>query len=107
MTSGMLFSQAAADRLYLTTVSTGRVYDITALSATPTTAIALPTPVTTPDVPGGTAANASNLAVGYDVPGGSPSSLVFLQSDNVAGATIYKNGTAVTGTVMPSVAIKE
>lgn len=105
MTSGMLFSQAAADRLYLTTVSTGRVYDITALSATPTTAIALPTPVTTPGVPGGTAANASNLAVGYDVPGGSPSSLVFLQSNTVAGATIYKNGTAVTGTVMPSVAI--
>lgn len=105
MTSGMLFSQAAADRLYLTTVSTGRVYDITALSATPTTAIALPTPVTTPGVPGGIAANASNLAVGYDVPGGSPSSLVFLQSNNVAGATIYKNGTAVTGTVMPSVAI--
>lgn len=105
MTSGMLFSQAAADRLYLTTVSTGRVYDITALSATPTTAIALPPPVTTPGVPGGTAANASNLAVGYDVPGGSPSSLVFLQSNNVAGATIYKNGTAVTGTVMPSVAI--
>ncbi|WP_312321761.1 hypothetical protein, partial [Soonwooa sp.] len=32
-------------------------------------------------------------------------SLVFLQSNNVAGATIYKNGTAVTGTVMPSVAI--
>lgn len=105
MTSGMLFSQAAADRLYLTTVSTGRVYDITALSATPTTAIALPPPVTTPGVPGGTTANASNLAVGYDVPGGSPSSLVFLQSNNVAGATIYKNGTAVTGTVMPSVAI--
>ncbi|AZI39505.1 hypothetical protein [Epilithonimonas vandammei] len=105
MTSGMLFSQAAADRLYLTTVSTGRVYDITALSATPTTAIALPTPVTTPGVPGGTAANASNLAVGYDVPGGSPSSLVFLQSNTVAGATIYKNGTAVTGTVMPSVSI--
>ena len=29
MTSGMLFSQAAADRLYLSTASTGRVYDIT------------------------------------------------------------------------------
>ena len=105
MTSGMLFSQAAADRLYLTTVSTGRVYDITALSATPTTAIALPTPVTTPDVPGGTAANASNLAVGYDVPGGSPSSLVFLQSNTVAGATIYKNGTAISGTTIPGVEI--
>ena len=105
MTSGMLFSQAAADRLYLTTVSTGRVYDITALSATPTTAIALPPPVTTPDVPGGTAANASNLAVGYDVPGGSPSSLVFLQSNTVAGATIYKNGTAISGTTIPGVEI--
>lgn len=99
-----LFSQAV-DRLYLSSASTGRVYDITALSATPTTAIALPPPVTTPGVPGGTAANASNLAVGYDVPGGSPSSLVFLQSNTVAGATIYKNGTAVTGTVMPSVSI--
>lgn len=105
MGSGMLFSQASADRLYLTTVSTGRVYDITALSATPTTAIALPAPVGTPGVPGGTAANASNLAVGYDVPGGSPASLVFLQSNNVAGATIYKNGTALTTPVMPGVAI--
>ena len=102
MTSGMLFSQAAADRLYLTTVSTGRVYDISALSATPTRAIALPTPVTTPGVPGGTAANASNLAVGYDVPGGSPSSLVFLQSNTVAGSTLYKNGTAISGTTIPA-----
>lgn len=98
--NGLLFSQAA-DRLYLSTASTGRVYDITALSATPTTAIALPTPLTTPNL-SATPANASNLAVGYDVPGGNASTLVFLQSNIAANATIYKNGTAVTGTTMPN-----
>lgn len=52
MGSQMLFSQAV-DRLYLSLQSTGRVYDITALSATPTTAIALPAVLGTPTIPGG------------------------------------------------------
>lgn len=104
MGSGMLFSQAAADRLYLSLANTGRIYDITTASATPTTAIALPTPVTTPGVPGGANANASNLAVGYDVQGGNPNNLVFLESntDPATNATIYKNGTAITGTTLPT-----
>lgn len=93
--SQMLFSQAA-DRLYLSLQATGRVYDITALSNTPTTAIALPTQLANPPIPGGTAANASNIAVGYDVPGGNPSALVFIQSNLTASSTLYKNGTAIT-----------
>ncbi|MCD9853125.1 thrombospondin type 3 repeat-containing protein [Epilithonimonas sp. JDS] len=97
--NGMLFSQAA-DRLYLSTASTGRIYDITALSATPTTAIALPTPLTTPNF-SGAPTNASNLSVGYDVVGGNPNTIVFLQSNNTTNATIYKNGTAIS-TTMPN-----
>ena len=100
MSSGMLFSQAA-DRLYLSSAATGRVYDITALSATPATAIALPTPLTTPNF-SGTPANASNLAVGYDAPGGNPANIVFIESNNTSGATLYKNGTAITGATEPA-----
>ena len=85
MSSGMLFSQAA-DRLYLSSAATGRVYDITALSATPATAIALPTPLTTPNF-SGTPANASNLAVGYDAPGGNPANIVFIES--IAEVSIF------------------
>ena len=99
MTSGMLFSQAAADRLYLSTASTGRVYDITSLAGG-----ALPTPITTPNS-SGTPANISNLAVGYDQPGGNPSTLVFINSNIVAGSTLYKNGTAISGTTIPNVEI--
>lgn len=93
-----LFSQAV-DRLYLSSASTGRVYDITSL-----TGGALPTPITIPNS-SGTPSNISNLAVGYDQPGGNPSTLVFINSNTAAGSTLFKNGTAVTGTVMPSVAI--
>ncbi|SIT95797.1 hypothetical protein SAMN05660493_00462 [Epilithonimonas bovis DSM 19482] len=97
MTSGMLFSQAAADRLYLSLASTGRIYDITSLAGG-----ALPTPVvTTPTIPGGTNANASNLAVGYDAPGGNPSTIVFIESNNTAGAALYKNATAIAGATAP------
>ena len=102
MGTGMLYSQAAADRLYLTLANTGRIYDITALSTTPATAISLPTAVTTPGIPGGTNANASNLAVGYDQPGGSPNDIVFIQSNISGGSTLYKNGAAISGTTTPA-----
>lgn len=96
MTSGMLFSQAAADRLYLSSASTGRVYDITGGAA--------PTLITTPNS-SGTPRNISNLAVGYDQPGGNPSTLVFINSNIAAGSTLYKNGTAISGTTIPGVEI--
>ncbi|MFC0342988.1 L-type lectin-domain containing protein [Epilithonimonas hispanica] len=93
-----LFSQAV-DKLYLSTVSTGRVYDITSLSGG-----ALPTPITIPNS-SGTPSNISNLAVGYDQPGGNPSTLVFINSNIAAGSTLYKNGTAISGTTIPGVEI--
>lgn len=102
--TGMLYSQASADRLYLSLQATGRIYDITTPPANAATAIALPAPVNNPGIPGGAAANASNLAVGYDVQGGNPGNLVFLQSniDPTVNSAIYKNGTAINGTVLPS-----
>ncbi len=102
--NGLLFSQAA-DRLYLTLASTGRIYDITALSTTPTVAIALPAPISTPNFSTPTPANASNLAVGYDVPGGNPTNLVYISSNITAGSTLYKNGTAITGGALPNVQV--
>lgn len=93
-----LFSQAV-DRLYLSSASTGRVYDITSL-----TGGALPTPITIPNS-SGTPLNISNLAVGYDQPGGNPSTLVFINSNTAAGSTLYKNGTAISGTTIPGVVI--
>lgn len=93
-----LFSQAV-DRLYLSSASTGRVYDITSL-----TGGALPTPITIPNS-SGTPLNISNLAVGYDQPGGNPSTLVFINSNTLAGSTLYKNGTAISGTTIPGVQI--
>lgn len=93
MTSGMLFSQAAADRLYLSTASTGRVYDITDGAS--------PILITIPNS-SGTPRNISNLAVGYDQPGGNPSTLVFINSNTAAGSTLYKNGTAISGTTIPA-----
>lgn len=105
--NGLVFSQAAADRLYLTLANTGRVYDITTQPnpSSPTTASALPAFVNTP-IPGGTNANAGNLAVGYDVPGGNPNNLVFIQSDLAANSTLYKNGVAITpAATLPNVAI--
>ncbi|KAA0127109.1 hypothetical protein FY557_14060 [Chryseobacterium sp. SN22] len=75
-----------SDRLYLSFAATGRVYDITGISGT----VSLPTPLASP-VPT-TAAEASNLAVGYDNPGGNPNSIVFINSDITANAPIYKNG---------------
>ena len=91
-----LFSQAAADRLYLSSASTGRVYDITD--------VASPTLITTPNS-SGTPRNISNLAVGYDQPGGNPSTLVFINSNTAAGSTLYKNDTAISGTTIPGVDI--
>lgn len=107
LANGLVFSQAAADRLYLTLANTGRVYDITTQPnpSSPTTASALPAFVNTP-IPGGTNANAGNLAVGYDVPGGNPNNLVFIQSDLAANSTLYKNGVAITpAATLPNVAI--
>lgn len=95
MGSGLLFSQAAEDRLYLSSATTGRVYDITTLSPTPTIAIPLPTPIDTPNL-SATLTNISNMAVGYDVPGGNSSSLVFINSATAASSVLYKNGTAIT-----------
>ncbi|WP_333852230.1 lectin-like domain-containing protein [Epilithonimonas sp.] len=106
MANSLLFSQAAADKLYLSSAQTGRIYDITTAPANAATAIALPSPIITPGVPGNPAANAnaSNLAVGYDVQGGNSNSIVFLQSntDPATNATIYKNGVAISGTTMPT-----
>lgn len=93
-----LFSQAV-DKLYLSSASTGRVYDITSL-----TGGALPTPITIPNS-SGTPSNISNLAVGYDQPGGNPSTLVFINSNTAAGSTLFKNGTAISGTTIPGVQI--
>ena len=93
-----LFSQAV-DRLYLSSASTGRVYDITSL-----TGGALPTPITIPNS-SRTPLNISNLAVGYDQPGGNPSTLVFINSNTAAGSTLFKNGTAISGTTIPGVEI--
>lgn len=93
-----LFSQAV-DRLYLSSASTGRVYDITSL-----TGGALPTPITIPNS-SRTPLNISNLAVGYDQPGGNPSTLVFINSNTAAGSTLFKNGTAISGTTIPGVVI--
>lgn len=90
-----LFSQAG-DKLYLSTASTGRVYDITSLSGG-----ALPTRITIPNS-SATPSNISNLAVGYDQPGGNSSKLVFINSNNAAGSTLYKNGTAISGTTIPA-----
>lgn len=107
LANGLVFSQAAADRLYLTLANTGRVYDITTQPnpSSPTTASALPDFVNTP-IPGGTNANAGNLAVGYDVPGGNPNNLVFIQSDLAANSTLYKNGVAITpAATLPNVVI--
>ena len=82
-----LFSQAG-DKLYLSSASTGRVYDITSL-----TGGALPTPITIPNS-SGTTSNISNLAVGYDQPGGNPSTLVFINSNTAAGSTLFKKVTS-------------
>ncbi len=87
-----LFSQAA-DRLYLSTASTGRVYDITDGAS--------PILITIPNS-SGTPRNISNLAVGYDQPGGNPSTLVFINSNTAARSTLYKNGTAISGTTIPA-----
>ncbi|MEZ7528063.1 hypothetical protein [Cloacibacterium normanense] len=95
MGNHFLFSQAA-DKLYLSSASTGRVYDITSL-----TGGALPTPITIPNS-SGTRSNISNLAVGYDQPGGNPSTLVFINSNTAAGSILFKNGTAISGTTIPA-----
>jgi hypothetical protein len=79
------FHAQQSDRLYLSFAPTGRIYDITGITGT----VSLPTPLTSP-IP--TGAEASNLAVGYDNPGGNPNTLVFINSDITANAPIYKNG---------------
>lgn len=94
ISSGMLFSQAI-DRLYLSVAANGSIYDITGVPATfPTTAV--------PGAPAYTGGNQnliSNLAVGYDTPGGNPTGLVYLHSNTAAGSTIYKSGTSTGQTV--------
>ncbi len=94
MGSGMLFSQTA-DRLYMSLSATGRVYDITGVPAT------LPTPLTTPDYSAATPERISNLAVGFDTPGGAPSNVVFIHSNTAASSVIYKN-TVTTGQSTPA-----
>jgi len=92
--SGMLFSQTA-DRLYISVSATGRVYDITGIPA------ALPTPLTVLDYSAGNQDRVSNLAVGYDTPGGAPTNVVFIHGNTAAGSTIYKN-TVTTGQTTPA-----
>ena len=103
MSSQVLFAQAV-DKLYLSSAATGRVYDITALSATPTQAIALPTPLVNPDM-SATPTNISNLAVGYDAPAGNASSVIFLHSGNASGSAVYKNGVAISPAITLPAAI--
>ncbi|REC40073.1 DUF11 domain-containing protein [Chryseobacterium sp. 5_R23647] len=88
-----IFHSQQIDRLYLSTATTGRVYDITDLTGT----VALPTPLTTPVA--SPATNLSNLAVGYDSTGGNPSQLVFIHSNTPSGSSVFKNGTAITPAV--------
>jgi len=85
-----LFRSQQADRLYLSFAATGRVYDITGITGT----VSLPAPIATPAP--ASAVDISNLAVGYDNPGGNPGSIVFIHSDIAANAPIYKNGVAMT-----------
>ena len=95
MSTGMLFSQAV-DRLYLSVAATGSIYDITGIPATFPGALAGAPAYT------GTSQNLiSNLAVGYDTPGGNPSGLVFLHSNTTPGSIIYKNSNS-TGQSVPS-----
>lgn len=85
-----VFHSQQADRLYLSFAATGRVYDITGITGT----VSLPTPLASPTVT--TAADLSNLATGYDNPGGNPGTLVFIHSNTPANSVLYKNGTAIT-----------
>jgi len=95
----MLFSQVV-DRLYLSLSATGRVYDITGVPAV------LPTPLAAPNYSAGNQNFISNLAVGYDTPGGNPTSLAFLHSNTAAGSTIFKylpaTGSQSTGQTTPA-----
>ena len=91
-----LFSQAI-DRLYLSISSTGSIYDITGVPATfPATAV-----VGAPAYTGANQNLISNLAVGYDTPGGNPAGLVYLHSNTASGSFIYKS-TASTGQTITS-----
>ena len=91
-----LFSQAI-DRLYLSISSTGSIYDITGVPATfPATAV-----VGAPAYTGANQNLISNLAVGYDTPGGNPAGLVYLHSNTASGSIIYKS-TASTGQTITS-----
>ncbi|MCY0978855.1 hypothetical protein PGH12_09740 [Chryseobacterium wangxinyae] len=87
-----LFSQQAG-RIYISSATTGRIYDITT-GVTPTV-INTPAPLNTNL---GTAV--TNLAIGYDAPT-APNTLVYISSNTTAAAAINKNGTAVAGTNLP------
>ncbi|MGX9986167.1 DUF6923 family protein [Soonwooa purpurea] len=88
------------DRLYLSLAGTGRVYDITSLTGT----VNLPTPLASPIAT--TAANMSDLAVGYDSPGGNPNNLVFIHSNTLASSSLYKNGNIISpAATLPNVPI--
>ncbi|MCX8533820.1 beta strand repeat-containing protein [Chryseobacterium luquanense] len=92
-----LFSQQAG-RIYLSSATTGRVYDITndILVNPSTNPRALPSPVAIPDE-SATPTRASNLAIGYDAVAGN-SNLTFFYSNNAAGSQLYKgNNVTVAG----------
>ncbi|KQM56842.1 DUF6923 family protein [Chryseobacterium sp. Leaf201] len=94
------FYSQQIDRLYLSFAATGRVYDITGITGT----VSLPAPLASPTVT--TLADLSNLAVGYDSPGGNPGSAVFIHSNTAANSPIYKNGTLITpSATLPAVPI--
>ena len=93
--TAMFFSQTV-DRLYLSIAETGSIYDITGIPAT--------FPGAVPGAPAYTGTNTnlvSNLAVGYDTPGGNPSGLVYLHSNTAPGSLVYKS-TVSTGQTIPS-----
>ncbi|WP_294244806.1 hypothetical protein, partial [uncultured Chryseobacterium sp.] len=95
-----LFRSQQADRLYLSFAATGRVYDITGITGT----TSLPAPLTSPAPTN--LADISNLAVGYDNPGGNPGTIVFIHSNTPANSVLYKNNVAITPAVtLPTVPI--
>jgi len=87
-----VFSQQAG-KIYLSSATTGRIYDITT-GVTP----ALVTTPTGVNTNLGTAV--TNLAIGYDSPA-QPNTLVYIHSNTASGSAINKNGTAVAGVTLP------
>lgn len=96
-----LFSQQAG-KIYLSLGRLGAIYDISndILNNPSTTARALPTPLSSPNLTGNKPI-ASNLAIGYDAVAGNTTQLVFFHSNVTINTPLYKNGTAITNINLP------